>query len=246
MIKASKLHETFRRDINRINSGYLKSISVIDVDGFLTEAWFTIYENLVVKSEKNPLADDRIRQKLKRDQVFSSKPYSKDAVRIDYPKDLYRVVRRYANVCREGCDTRMLNVHLIQTHQLNESLRDTNWEPSFEWEETISLQDSTGLIVYTDNSQYKEIVLDYYTKPIPVRCPSLVNDTSCGYAAIRGSYIDNEGNSVSTDSDFEIDSTDMWMKVAHLAAAKALMNIGDTQDYTKMLNSIISDEKILL
>ena len=96
MVKASKLHETFRRDINRVNSEYLKSLSVIDVDGFLTEAWFTLYENLVLKSETNPLADDRIKQKLKRDIAFSSKPYSKNAVKITYPKDHYRTIRRYA------------------------------------------------------------------------------------------------------------------------------------------------------
>lgn len=246
MVKASKLHETFRRDINRVNSEYLKSLSVIDVDGFLTEAWFTLYENLVVKSELNSLADDRIRQKIKRDIVLTTEPYSIQAVKAVYPKDHYRTVRRYAKGCVDGCASKFLIVHPVQTHHLNESLKSTNWQPSFEWEETISVQDADGIIVYKDHFDVPEIIIDYYTKPLPIRCPQLVNDINCGYATFRGKYIDNEGNIVDTDSDFELDSTDLWIKVAHLAAAKALMNIGDTQDYSKMLDAVVSDEKILL
>lgn len=245
MIKATKLHEAFRRNINRVNSSYLKSISVIDVDGYLTEAWFTIYENLVVKSEMNPLADDRIKQKLVRDYLLIPEAYNKDSVKVKYPTEIYRVVRKVAIGCIEGCNSRSLIVHPLQTHNISESLKSDFWKPSFEWEETLCIQDSNGLIVFKDcDMNISEVYIDFYTKPQPIQCPSLVED-NC-YATMKSKYIDHEGKIIDTDSDFEMDSTDLWIKVANLAAAKALMNSNDQLDYKNMLESIITDEKLLL
>lgn len=245
MIKATELHGSFRRVINRINSAYLKSISVVDVDGFLTDAYYTIYENLVIKAEVNSLAEDRIRQKLVRGHPLTPVKNDSNSTKVTYPDDTYRVLRRYAKACREGCDSRTLTVHISQSSDLNESLKDTFWSPSWEWEETLGIQDSNGLIVF-DNCDFetKEVVIDYFTKPRPIKCPSLVRD-DC-YRVTNGQYIDVNGNTVSADSDFELDTTDLWLKVANLAAAKALMNSGAIGDYRTMMESVLADEKIFL
>ena len=243
MISGTRLHETVRRDINRINSEYLKAVSVADVDGFLTESWFTIYENLVQKSEVNSLADDRIKQKVLRSIPIKISKSDKDTVKIKYPKDTYRVIRRYAKACREGCDSRNIQIHITQTSDLNESVKDTYWEPSFEWEETLGIQDKDGLIVYHNcKFDINEVVIDYYTKPKPIRCPQLIKTS--GYKL--GAYIDSNGDQVTTSSDFEIDSTDLWLKVSHYAAAKILMSMGDLQGYESLMKSVELDERILL
>lgn len=244
MIKATLLHETFRGDINRVNSDYLKSISVVDVDRLLSNTWKVVYENLVQKAEVNSLVDDQIRQKLKRNQIFTPTK-GKEFVKITYPNDLYRVIRRSAVGCLDGCNSKKIKVHPAQTSDLNESLSSDYWSPSWEWEETFSVQDDKGLIVYHNcKFDINEIVLDYYTKPRSIKCPSLVKD-DC-YKVSKGQYIDHANNIVTVDEDFEVDSTDLWLKVAHLAASAALMNTGDLQDYKALVESIMLNEKIFL
>lgn len=244
MIKATRLHDTFRRSINRINSKYLKSVSVVDVDGFLTDAYFTIYENLAVKSEVNGTMEDKIRQKLVRNAAFKIKK-NKQYVKITYPDNLYKVIRRNAIGYRDGCLVRDINPISTQSTDLNRSLSSPFWEPSFEWEETLAIQDSDGLIVYTNGDfDVKEVILDYYTKPLPIKCPSLVDD-DC-YGVSKGSYVDSSNNEVTADSDFELDSTNLWIKVAKLAAINALRSIGDVNDYRTALEELSVEDKIFL
>lgn len=244
MIPATKLHQTFRLDINRINSDYLKSISVSDVDTYLTNSYYTIYENLVQKAESNSLIEDQIKQKLVRNKslnVITDKEYSK----VIYPKEVFRVIRKRAIVCREGCKSKTISLHPVQSSDLSESLSSDYWKPSFEWGESLYIQDSNGLLVYHNcDFEIKNIIIDYYTKPKPIRCPSLIKD-DC-YKSYSGEYIDDEGNAVTVDSNFELDSTDLWLKVSHLAASAALRNTGDLQDYKAALESVITNEKIFL
>lgn len=244
MIKATKLHETFRGDINRINSDYLRALSVVDVDMLLTDTWFTIYENLIAKFETNSVIDDHLRQKLVRNKSF--KPTKeKGYVKVKYPNELRTVVRRSAVACADGCEQRILKTHPVQTSDLNESLTSNYWSPSWEWEETLFIQDSDGIILYDDcNFKIKEVLLDYLTKPKPIKCPSLVKD-DC-YKAMKGQYIDHSNTIVTVDEDFEIDSTDLWLKVAHLAAASALKNVGDLQNYKAIMDTVLTNEKIFL
>lgn len=236
MIKSTKLHSEYRRHLNRVNSAYSKSVSTADADGYLNEAIDTIFENFAIKYETNSLLRNHLRQLEVKNFCASCDKIDDNSCKITYPEDFYMLTRQWGKGRREGCDERIINIYVIQTSDISNSLKDPFWKPSWEWAEAFADEAGNSLIVYHNNEfKLDSVCIDYLRRPGHIAAPSL---------ASKGYYIDASGGRVSADQGFEIDSTFFWRKVTRLAAINTLLDMGDINDYQAQLNNILSMDKI--
>lgn len=238
MISARLIQEEYRRHLNRVNSGYDTRIGTIDADAFINEGIDVVFENLATKFEYNSLIRNHLRQLEVKKKKIKTKKLDKDSSSIDYPKDLYMLTRQYVLACKEGCDTeRLIDVYVIQTSDLTQSLKDPNWKPSFEWEQALAEDAGNSLIIY-HNCEFdiKSAEIDYLKKPNHIATPSLLKN--CDYV--------RNGKTISSDINFEIDSTYFWRKAVQLAVLNTQAALGDVQDYQTQFNNIMTLDKIFI
>lgn len=239
MIKAKVLQEDFRRHLNRKNSEYSKSISVADGDQYLNEAIDFIFENLIVKFEVNDLVRNHLSQLKVVNKSLEVKVVNDEIVSAKYPDDLYRVARRWVNFSKIGCNrSKELGLPILQSSDINKTLRDPLYKPSWEWERLYANEQDRSLIIYkSKDSTIDSVLIDYIKKPNHIATPSLT---------ASGMYVNSSGESVTTDVDFEIDSTFVWRRVSRLAAINALLDIGDINDYQAQIQELLNLDKIYL
>ena len=238
MIKVNKLHNSVRSYIRRYNRELGKKIYVKDIDDALNEAIDVIFENYAARFENNKTFRAHLRQLERKKVALKIEKTYDDCVFAKYPEDIYFVTRQWCTASRGEC-RRDLIVRPVQTDDLSESLRDPNWSPSFDWEETIADEGGDGIFVFHNgNFQIDTVYVDYLKKPDHVAAPSLVQPDNY--------YIDESGDKVKEDCDFEIDSTFIWRKVANVGALIILRNLGEIQDYETQLSKIMNLESIYI
>lgn len=239
MISASQLHYDFRRKFNRINSASGRYISVGEIDSYLTEALYIYFENRVAIAETNPLVRNDLRQyEVKKVPLKLSGKDSKCKF-AKYPKDFYQLLRTNVRATGTDCkEVRDLITHIIKSDDISESLVSPFWKPSIDWEETFADEAQDGLYVYHNGAfDIKEVQIDYYRKPKNIQAPSLKD---------VGSYVDPDGNIITTDQGLDLDSTFAWRKIADIAVLVASRDVGDVTEYQSQLNKIMQVEKIHL
>lgn len=229
-IRCEKLHFAFLQKANHSNSEYLKSLSAAKRDILLNEAKDIVFESLVKVPEIDPEVRNHLRQ-IEKKNICVPCTNKGQYVVAEYPADFYRRLRQTAKVTRKGCGERELLIHVLQSDKLTESLKSPYWSPSYEYEETIGDDGEEGFYVW-HNGQFevKQVCFDYIRKIANIACPSLED---CG------SYIDDEGNTVNTDSAFEIDATYFWRKVVDVAVLLAKRNVDDVTNYQTQLQAIL-------
>lgn len=239
MIKATKLQEEYRRHLNRLNTDCEKSVSISDGDAYINEAIDIIFENLVVKFEINDLVRNHLRQLEVSNYKIIPEVLDKNISKAKYPEDFYKFGRSFIKVCHRHCNIeKTIGLHVVQTADLNKSLKDPYWQPSWEWEIGLAQESGNDLLIY-HNCQYdpKEVYIDYIRKPKHIQTPSLTKN---------GSYTNSSGEVVSQNIDFEIDSTFLWRKIVSLAALNTALDHGAVQDYSLKLQNILTLDKIYL
>lgn len=238
MIKATKLQEEYRRHLNRRNSSYAKSISIADGDAYINSAIDIIFENLIIKFEITDLIRNHLR-KLQVSEILYPEKISENTSRASFPEDYYKLLRAQARVCKEDCNLeKTIGLTTVQTADINKSLKDPYWKPSWEWERILSKELGDYLMVYHDcDFTPKELYIEYIKFPRHIATPSLTE---------KGQYISSDQKLVDRDIDFEIDNTFLWRKIAHLAAIQTLLDLGDVQDYQAQLQEILTFDKIFL
>lgn len=238
-IAATKLHYEVRRKINRINSDFSKSISVPDLDAYINEAKDLVYENFAVVFERNTTVRNHLRQLEVNNKCLACKNDAEDSCIVEYPKDFYRLTRQIAKATTDGCDSeRELIIHITKQDKLSESLKDPYWDPDFFYEETLGDDEETGLRVYHNGKfDVKEVCISYL-KIIPdIAAPSLVSS---------GSYTDPEGNTVSRNVDFIVDSSFLWRKIVDVAVLGIQRDMSNVNDYQTQLQNILQLDKVYL
>lgn len=245
MIKGTVLHEIFRRKVNRVNSNRLQAVSCIDVDAYLTEAANVIYKNLSEKFETNDYVAKILQPVIEREIHLSTRQLTDFTIEVTFPDNVYKLISKTAvgaKTIEEKEYRRDLVVNPVLSHQKSEVLKDPYWKPSFEWESVLFSYSNKGIIIYKDcDFEIPEIRIDYLRELKKITTPSLVRSK---YYGKSGSYIDSEGNLVSSDVGLELDK--MHQEVAHLAAIKFLADSGDQVDYQTQMNAILSDNKIFI
>jgi hypothetical protein len=236
-ISARKIHYAFINKANHSNSEYLRKLSAAQRDILLNEAKDTVFEYLVKAPEINPEVRNHLRQ-IERKNISvpcTMVPGAKYAT-AQLPTDYYRSLRQTVIASKGNCGNRELVVRILQTDKLSESLKSPYWSPSFEYEETIADEGENGLYVWhNDEFTVGSLVMDYYRKVRDIACPSLEPS---------GSYRDFDGNTVSADVDFELDSTYLWRMIVDVAVLLAKRDNDDASNYQSQLNMIIFKQQL--
>ncbi len=240
MIPAVRLQNEFNRKFNRIGSDYGKNLSVQEIDGFLNEAKDLILENFSVRPEFNTLVRNHLRQLEVKDHCLECKTEeNKDYCVMKFPEGFYSLLRQVALAETSDCDEdpRELLIHMVQSHKLTETLKSPNWEPSFEWEETIADEGDKGLQVWHNGKfEIKEICIDYLKFLPNIYTPSLMADGQV--------YEDQDGEERESDVDLKIDSTYLWRKIIDVALLIAQRDLSDYGEFQTQLNKILQMERM--
>lgn len=239
MIKAKVLQEDYRRHLNRRNSEYSKAVSISDGDKYLNEALDFIFENLVVKYEINSIARQYLSDFKVSNVKLKLETIGEDKTKAIIPNEYYKIVRNWVKVCKETCDKeKTFGVHIAQSGDINKSLLDPFYKPSWEWEFIIGNEFEKSIMLYHDcDFSPKEVWVDYLRRPKHIATPSLTSS---------GSYVDANGETISQDIDFESDNSFLWRRVSRLASINTLLDMDDINDYQAQLNQIMALDKIYL
>jgi len=236
MIPAKTLIIEFDRRYDRFVSEYKKNLSTEHKIAALNEAQDKIFENLVSIAETNSEVRDDLR-------IFEKKDISLDKVDtkngysiFEIPKELYKRLRIKSTIKNKECGIKE-NIPVIwfQTDDLDQSLKDEYWSPSFEWENVIGDEGDKGYYIYTNNKfEVDELIIDYYRRPKSIHCASMHK---------QGRYIYTDGKEINFDSDCEFSNTFKWHNIIDMAVLYARSDIGDARDFQLQKNKIEIKER---
>lgn len=240
MIKATRFHYEFIKQINRIDSGYNKKISVAARDSYFNHAMNVVLENFYALSETNTTIRNHLRPLEKKKVKLEVVKSASECTVFKYPERFYRPLTQWAIFTTKECsEKRRIRVFTIQTDDINESLKDPYWEPSFEWEETFGEEGSDGYYVYKKpEHNIVEFYMDYMFKPDEIAAPSLLDQASY--------YTNASGEQVSKDVDFIIDSTFIWRKIVDVAVVYALRDLAVMDEFEAKLKEILFTDKLYM
>ena len=238
MVKVQKLHYEINRQLNRVHGDWKSHISVVDIDGYINQAKEIILENYNAIVERNKTISNRLRSLEIKHYKLEKVSTNDRSVVFKFPDNFYSTLNRRAKgttlQASEPCSggSTDIFVHDTQTHKIEESLRDPKWTPDFNWRETFSNEDSTGIHVYHGNKlQIDELYIDYI-KWIPD-----VANVSDAY----GVYISADGETPSEDKHLMIDDPLLWRKFTYVAIYLIKRDFDD--NYQDNIQTILFNEK---
>jgi len=240
-ISATRLHQEFRRRVNRGDTSSNESFEIIDIDSYLNEAQDIYYTNRLSLVETTPQIREDLRKAEVKDYCGECGFYKNDnkVCLFELPKDYYRRLRQTADVScvdNRGCDDKTIILRIAQSDDISEILKDPFRKPSFEFGEGWADEGDGGLYVYHNNAfKVNRVCISYYKRLPRIAAPSLMPD---------GFYINGDGEKVTVNQGFILDSTDAWRIVVDIAALIALRDITDQNSYQLELNKILNTGKI--
>jgi hypothetical protein len=237
MIKVQRLHFELKKRLNRIFSDNERALTAIDVDSYLNQAKEILLENYTAIVEKNRILSDRLRSlEIKNVKLEYISKNNKSYI-FKLPSDHYTTLNRYAIGSTAGCNTKSeIFVNNIFTHKIQESLRDPNTSPSFNWRETFSNEDNLGLHIYhNDVLEVDEVYIDYL-KWIP--------DVAYYGGVANKLYINQDGDTITEDLHLMIDDKIIWIKIVDLAEYLVRKNFDENPQIT--MESILFNEKVYI
>lgn len=237
MVPCEDCHKEFRRRINRRNQGNSTTISVADVDDYFNEAEKVWHKIMTGTAEVDSAARNSLRQLEVKNKKLKIK-CNKDFYVADFPSNYYSTLNYRIYASKEGCEDcpKTLIPRTVQSDKLEESLKDSNRQPSFEYEEVLVDEAGNSLVIYTNNEfNITDVLLSYYRKITPIACPSLTLD---------GYYINGSGKKIDKDVHFEIDSTYDKDDIIDIAVLYYLRDVSDSIEMDSQLMKINSKYKI--
>lgn len=235
MIKVQKLHYEVRRQLNRINTEWDTNIDTVDIDGYLNQAKEILLENYNAIVEKNKTISNRLRSlEIKNKKLTKVVSTHNKAYTFELPSDHYFTLNKYAIGKSKFCDKlNQLFVHNVQTHKIEEALRDPKWQPSLQWRETFSNEDSKGINIYhNDILIIEEVYIDYIRW-----VPDVANVTDAA-----GTYITADGETPFEDKHLMINDPILWRKITDIAIF--LIKRDFNASFKENIESILFNEKI--
>ena len=240
MISVEKLINDFYRKQNAVNSSKSKHYNIVDVIGFLNEAYQIWYENKVFSAETN----ERVRNDLR---LFEIKKLELECERVDencckitYPANFYQRLNQIAIACNEECCPgveKTIVIRIVQSDDLQDARRNPFRQSDFKWEQLIAEEAGDGMYIYHDCSMdIRKVYIDYYRKPEMVEAGHLVE--------CAGGYLKYDGEFINFKKDFEVDSTFADRQVSDIASIIASRDSGDYKDYQTKLQQILQLDKL--
>ena len=237
-IKATRFHTSFLEKANHSNSEYLQRLDTAQRDLLFNEALDIVIEALVKRTEIDSEVRNHLRL-LEKKRVELNKVDSNEEFDVfAYPDGFYKRLRQEAIASKECCQNhkRNLVVRVFNSDEINEARKNTNWKPSWDYEQTFADEAEKGLYVWHDGQfNIDQVYIDYFRKPKEIQAPSF---ESCGY------YINSDGEQVSNDVDFEIDSTYLYRKIVDIAVLLAMRNNNEINNFKTQAETILFKEKL--
>ena len=233
MIPTVKLVYDFKRKFNSINSSKTVEIDLVDIIGFLNEAYQIVYENRIFVSETN----EKVRNDLK---PFEEKNKKLELVRKDtdiyfaeYPDSLYKRLNQIG-FCKKDCCSKVKKIipRIVQSDDLYEALQNPYRNPDFFFEQLIMDEAKDGLYIYTNGFLLEKIVIDYYRKPNELHAHSLVECEG-------PSYYDYGGRIITADVDCEMSDTFINNSITDIAVLLAQGAKGKVTEWQTTLQTIL-------
>ncbi len=237
MIKVNKLHAEVKRRLNRVFSDYEAALTVVDLDAYLNHAIQVLLENYSAIVEKNRTLSDRLKSlEIKHKKLERISNNDKSTV-FRLPSDHYSTLSRYCYGKAKTCSTlEQVFVNNVQTHKIEESLRDPLNAPNFNWRETFSNEDSEGLHIYHAGAlDIDEVYIDYI-KHIP--------DVAFVKGVTNGIYINQDGDAVTEDQHLQINDPILWRKIVDIA--EFLIKKDLDQNFKATIDTILFNEKVYI
>jgi len=237
MIKVQKLHAEINRKLNRVNGDFKSHVTVIDIDAYLNEAKEVILENYDKIVEKNKNLSDRLKSleiKNKKLELIST---DNKTTTFKLPANHYSTLNMYSRGASKGCTTvDDIFVNMIQSHKVEESLRDINTQPNYNWRETFANVDSRGISVYHNNVlEIKELYIDYI-RWIP--------DVAYATGTPGELYVNADGETITENKHLLIDDPIMWRKI--VTVAEYLIKKDFDDNYKATLESILFNQTVYI
>lgn len=240
---AATLYYEIRRRINNINSNERRQVHIEEIHSVANEAYQIMVENMVDLAELNPKLREDLRP-LERKKASLSFTCGDKCCIAAYPDDYYRRLNQKIVASRSDCPNREMLVHMVQADDLNYSLQDPFWKPSFEWEETIADDGEDGLYIYHNGDfDIEEVIIDYYRKPGTIAFPSCVRNSKDDEEG-SGSYVIKGDQEYTVDIDPELTNNFQMRKVADIAALIIHRDILDPGQFQTQLGKIIQTQQI--
>lgn len=92
------------------------------------------------------------------------KSYS-DKDTFNLPENFFRRVTSYSIAEKDDCSNKRLTNWLIKPKDINTLLSNSNFNPNFDWEETLGILNKGKITVYKKDFKLKEVFLTYYREP---------------------------------------------------------------------------------
>jgi len=237
MIKVQRLHFELKKRLHRIFADHERALTVVDVDSYLNQAKEILLENYTAIVEKNRTLSDRLKSLEIKNAKLEYLSQNNKSYIFKLPSNHYTTLNRYAIGSAVECDTTdEIFVNNIFTHKIQESLRDYNTSPNYNWRETFSNEDSLGLHIYHNNIlQIKEVYIDYL-KWIP--------DVAYYKGVANNLYINQNGDTITEDLHLMIDDKIIWIKIVDLAEYLVKKNFDE--NYKATIESILFNEKVYI
>jgi hypothetical protein len=231
MITCYKLHDSFRRKINRRNTSWSTYPPVADIDQYLAEAIGIVLTTLVRAPEKDDITRNILKELEVKDLELEIECFDDHYV-SKLPENYFFPLNFTVTATKDGCEEcgKRLIPRRVRSREIEEALKDPYRKPSYEYEEILYDEMENGVKWYTNGEfNVTKVTLSYYRKIIPPKCPSL---------AEKGFYISPDEQRVDKDTHFELDSTYIHDDITDIASFLFLRDVGDAVDADAKLKSI--------
>lgn len=239
MISVEKLVYDFYRKYNANNSGRNKKIPIVDVISYLNEALEIWFENKVFIAETNQKIRNDLRQLEIKKHKLEVEKLDDNCVIAKYPDNFYQLLNQTAIASSECCDEKKeIIARIVQSDDLQEARRNPYRKTDFKWEQLLADEAGDGLYLYEDKALSIECVyIDYIRKPQYLNAPELLK---CGL----GKYVDYSGQTITINSDFEIDATFANRQVSDLAVLLVSRDLNNLAGFSSQASKILQVEKL--
>lgn len=228
MIPVQDLHYAIKQSGNHTDAEYFTNLFATQIDYYLNKGIHWVVGNLVKDAEKEDSVTQDLIQLTIRDKKLSAKAKG-NFYTATLPEDLLKPLAIRVIASKKGCSPREFIVRRFTSDKIFRALKNANIKRFWDFEETVAIQSAEGLKVYRQPDVTYEIFFDYIRKPKDVKCPSCDQERP---------YIEPNGDIVTEDQHFEIDSTYLWREIVARAQLDIRNDMGRIQDYQTQRDSL--------
>lgn len=233
-VSVAKLIYDTELKVNAVDSDRANDYKVIDYVSIINWSFEKIIEFLILSKDQNETLRNHLRPLMRTKDDFVIDNDSKFSS-IEYPSDFYEISDIRVVVSCNECDgiTKELVITKPQGDDLGYARNNPHRRADFYFEQLPAFEYEKGLRFFHEGLlKIDSIILNYYKKINRLEAPSLVSELNMKYS-------DWDGNIITSDVNFEIDSTYLNNSVTDLAAFYILNSSKDFVSANQKIKEIL-------